>query len=223
MEKAPRFSLACLALAAVLLALQLWFLPLPGIQQDEALFLKPFLRGDAALSNLTIGGVRVPVMLMDYVGCLKTWLYWPLARVARLNAWSIRLPVCLVSMGALLLLAALARSVTNTRVALSAAALLATDATFVLTNVFDWGPVALLIAGTLGVIALLVRFGQSGGKGALGAAGLLAGVLLWSKAIFVFPLAGILIACVAIYPRSVWRRRAIRWSGRRETPRRTGN
>src|ERR1035441_438384 len=77
----PVFWCACLVAAAGLLAIEMSFLTLPGIQQDEALFLQPFLHGGWSLFSVAIGGSRLPVMLMDYIGCLKTWLYWPIFQI----------------------------------------------------------------------------------------------------------------------------------------------
>jgi hypothetical protein len=200
------FWCACLAIAAALLAIELSFLTLPGIQQDEALFVRPFLAGESALFNLHVGNFRAPVMLMDYIGCLKTWLYWPVFRTWPPGVWPVRLPVCLASIWTLLLFAGLTRRIGGVRVAIGAAILLAGDASFVFTDVFDWGPVALLLTGALGFLALLERFGESGSRPLLAAAFALAGAMLWYKAVFAFPMAGILIACAAVFPRRLWQR-----------------
>ncbi len=200
------FWCACIAIAAALLLIEVSFLTLPGIQQDEALFVRPFLHGDSALYHVQLGSLRAPVMLMDYIGCLKTWLYWPVFRVWRPGVWSMRLPACLISVGTLLLFAAFTRRIGGGRVAVGAAILLAADASFVFTNVFDWGPVALLLAGSLGFLALLKRFGERGSRLFLAAAFALAGTMLWYKAIFAFPMAGILVACAVVFPRRLQER-----------------
>jgi hypothetical protein len=145
-------------------------------------------------------------MLMDYVGSLKTLLLWPLFQIWHPGVWSIRLPVCLISAGTLLLFALIVARVADTRVALGAALLLAPDASFIFTNTFDWGPVALLLLGALGFLALFVRFARSGSSFALSAAFLLAGVMLWYKVIFAFPLVGVLIASASVFPRRTWGR-----------------
>lgn len=197
---------ACIVLATALLAAELCFLALPGIQQDEALFVRPFLQGETTLYSLNVGGLHVPAMLMDYIGCLKTWLYWPVFNIWPPGVWSVRLPMCLFSIGTLLLFASLARKVAGDWAAIGSAVLLAFDATFLLTNVFDWGPVALLLAGALGFLALLIRFNDSGNKFILSAAFLLAGAMLWYKAIFIFELTGILAGCALVFPRRLFQR-----------------
>jgi hypothetical protein len=206
MRSGRLFWCACIAVAAALLLIELSFLTLPGIQQDEALFVRPFLNGGSVAYSLKLGNLLAPAMLMDYIGALKTWLYWPVFRMWRPGVWSMRLPVCLLSLGTLLLFAALVRRIGGSRVAIGAAILLAADAPFVLTNVFDWGPVALLLAGAVGFVTLLVRFEESGSKPVLAAAFALAGLMLWYKAVFAFPMAGILIACGVVFPRRLRRR-----------------
>jgi hypothetical protein len=88
-------------------------------------------------------------------------------------------------------------------VACVATALLATDVLYVLTTGLDWGPVALqhlfLIAGAL----LLFSFHKSGKRLHLGAAFLLFGLGLWDKAVFFWPLAGLTVAAIVVFPREL--------------------
>jgi hypothetical protein len=171
-----------------LLIVELIFLPLPGLQQDEVLFVRPFLHGNAPA-----------LMLMDYVGALKSWLYWPIFRLWSPGVWSVRLPVCLVSATTLLVLAALVLRVAGPVAAILASLLLASDASFILTNVFDWGPVALLLLASVAILALGQRFLVSGKVAWLAAASLIAGLSLWNKAAFTFPLAGMAIGGLVCY------------------------
>jgi 4-amino-4-deoxy-L-arabinose transferase-like glycosyltransferase len=200
-----KYSYGLWSLGALLLALQFSFLAGPGIQEDEALFVAPFLRRAAALYEWGFGGLRVPVMAMDYLGALKSWVYWPVFQVWHPGVWSMRVPVCLLSVATLLLFADLARRVAGRRVALAAAAILATDAVFVLMNVFDMGPVCLLLLATVGFLNLIARFATSEDGRFLGAAFLVAGLALWYKAVFLFPLVGMLLALVVAYPAAVRR------------------
>jgi 4-amino-4-deoxy-L-arabinose transferase-like glycosyltransferase len=199
-----RFRYRVWLVGAALLALQLLFLAGPGIQEDEALFVTPFLRGNPSLYEWHAGRFHIPVMSMDYLGGLKSWLYWPIFRLWEPNVWSMRLPVCLLSVVTLLLFADLARRAAGRRVALAAAVFLATDAVFVLINVFDM-TVCLLLLGTVAFLGLLQRFAASGDKRLLGAAFLVAGLALWYKAIFLFPLAAMLLAFAVAYPAAVRR------------------
>jgi hypothetical protein len=196
--------------AILLITIEFVFLPLPGIQSDEALFTKPFLHGAPIEYAVTLGAARVPVMLLDYIGGLKTWLYWPVFRIWNPGLWSIRLPVCISSVGTVLMFGLLVRGIAGYWVAVGSMVLLATNASFVLTNEFDWGPVALLLAGTLGFISLCCAFARTGKITSLGAAFLVAGIMVWYKAIFAFPLAGMLFASLAVFTRQLRRHATVR-------------
>src|SRR5262245_41243881 len=54
------------------------FVPLLGIEDDEALFAKGLYHPRAELYSLKRGNSQIPIMLMNYLGCLKTWLYGPI-------------------------------------------------------------------------------------------------------------------------------------------------
>ncbi len=191
-----RYCYALWLVGALLLGLQLSVLTAPGIQEDEAIFVEPFLRGASSVSKRALG-IHIPLMSMDYLGALKSWLYWPVFSVWHPGVWSMRLPVCALSLLTLLLFADVARRVAGRRVALAAALLLATDAVYVLINVFDM-TVCLLLLGTVAFLRLLQR-------GWVGPAFLVAGLALWYKAIFLFPLAAMLLAFPIAYPADVRR------------------
>jgi 4-amino-4-deoxy-L-arabinose transferase-like glycosyltransferase len=200
----PRFRYRILLEGAALLTLQLLFLTGPGIEEDEALFVGPFVDKAPALYEWHAGHFRIPVMTMDYIGALKSWLYWPIFRLWSPNVWSMRLPVCLLSVVTLVVFADVVRRAAGSRVALAAAMFLATDAVFVLINVFDM-TVCLLLLGTVAFLNLLQRFEASGKRRFLAAAFLVVGLTLWYKAVFIFPLAAMLVALPVAYPSKVWR------------------
>ncbi len=193
-----RFWPSMAFLAVLLFSLEVLFLPLAGIQADEVLFVTPFLKGAAPLYSWHVGSIQIPVMIMDYIGALKTWLYAPLFSVWPPGVWSIRLPPCLVSIATLVVFADAARRVAGESTALLAVLFLATDAPFVLTNVYDWGPVSLLLLGTVSCVNLFIRYGQSGSMKCWCAAFLVAGIATWYKAIFIFPFMASL-AAIAIF------------------------
>lgn len=200
----PRFRYRIWLVGAALLALQLFFLTGPGIEEDEALFVGPFVDSAPSLYEWHLGHHRIPVMTMDYIGALKSWLYWPIFHLFNPNVWSMRLPVCLLSIVTVLLFADVVRRAAGSRVALAAAVFLATDAVFVLINVYDM-TVCLLLLATVAFLNLLQRFEDSGKHRFLAAAFLVAGLALWYKAIFIFPLAAMLLAVAGAYPAEVRR------------------
>ena len=74
------------------------------------------------------------------------------------------------------------------------AALLATDAVFLLTTTMDWGPNALQHLLLVGALFLLVRSYQGRRLGDIVAAMFLLGLAVWNKAIFLWILVGLLLA-----------------------------
>jgi 4-amino-4-deoxy-L-arabinose transferase-like glycosyltransferase len=157
--------------AILFILLSVLMIPYAGVQDDESLFALPFWEPMGRRYELRIFHQHLPLMLMSYLGTLKTALYWPLFKIFGSGIWVVRLPMVLVGAVTVyffykLLLRCGSRPVFA---AASGAFLLATDPTFVLTDTFDWGPVALehllLVAGCY----LLVRFQQSAqaaGRGA---------------------------------------------------------
>ena len=120
--------------------------PYPGLQADEVVFVTPFYswKHTAICVAFWIAS-QIPVMSVDYLGTLKSLLYWPVFKIWAPNDWSIRVPVCMVSVGTLLIFGSLVRRAAGPGIAILACLLLASDCSFIFVNVFDWGPVSLLL------------------------------------------------------------------------------
>jgi 4-amino-4-deoxy-L-arabinose transferase-like glycosyltransferase len=181
------------------------FAPWLGLQNDEALFATGLYQ-PAGLENWRwVFGHKVPLMVMTYLGALKSWLYAPIFHFWTPSAYAVRLPMAVAGAGTVWLFFALMRRVSPARAALLGTILLATDASFLLTTYFDWGPVALqhllLTAGVL----LLAVFGQECRISALAAGCFCLGLGLWDKALFSWMLGGLAVAAVTVYPRELVR------------------
>ena len=140
-------------------------------------------------------------MMMSYLGSFKSFFYLPIFEIFGANVWSIRLPMVLVGAVTIFVFYKLLQESLGTRAALLGVFLLATDPLFLMTNTFDWGPVALehvlLVTGCWA----LYRFGTQDGKKWLATGCFLFGVAFWNKAIFVWALAGLSAATVvALWP-----------------------
>ncbi len=185
-------------------ALGLLVIQYPGAQYDEVLFVSA-IHAPAEIEYVLptpLGGV--PVMLMTYVGTLKAALYAPILWLAGSGHLTLRLPVLAFGAVSIGLFFLALRRVTNTRVAILSSLLLATDAIYLLTCVFDWGPVALQHLLVTAALYALVRFAQEDQGRWLFAGALFAGLALWDKALFIWLLAGISAAAAVIYPRELW-------------------
>jgi 4-amino-4-deoxy-L-arabinose transferase-like glycosyltransferase len=181
-------------------------IPYPGLQNDELFFSGPIFASNAAFYNIEIGAMKIPVMVMSYTGALKTWLYQGLFAFLAPTEWSVRIPVLLMGMGTIWLTWVWVRRLAGERAAAIAAILLSTDALFQLTNTFDWGPVALQHVLLMGGLLAFDSWLRSDSKRFLALACFLWGLGLWDKALLIWPLAGLGVAALCIYPRETLRR-----------------
>lgn len=180
------------------------FIPLLGIEDDETLFVDAILRPRAELYSLHLGHSHVPLMLMTYVGALKSLIYGPLFRWFGTGIRVLREPMLLAGVASLFLFFELLRRVAGLRAAYIGCGLLAVDSLYLLTTCFDWGPVALqhlLLTG--GVLMVIVYF-QSGRGRYLAAGGCLLGLALWDKALAIWLLSGMGVAAIVTFPRQIF-------------------
>jgi 4-amino-4-deoxy-L-arabinose transferase-like glycosyltransferase len=118
-------------------------------------------------------------MVMTYIGSLKTLLYWPIFRIFGTSPWTLRLPVILLGAVTIFVFFHLARVSAGAWAAAIGALLLATDPVFLLTDTFDWGPVALEHVFLVTGCWFLYRFGSHKGPSAR-MWDLAAGFLCWA-------------------------------------------
>lgn len=208
-------NLAALAACTFFVLAGLAFIPLLGIQNDEALFATAIYEPLGMEDFRWVFGRKLPTMVMSYVGALKSWLYTPIFHFWPPSPASLRVPVLLAAAAALLLFFAFFRRAAGPRAALAALILLAADPLFLLTATFDWGPVAIqhLLFGA--ALFLLLRWHQRKHAGWASLAGgfFLLGLAFWNKAIFSWMLAGLGAASVFVFPREVWRAFTLRRLG----------
>jgi 4-amino-4-deoxy-L-arabinose transferase-like glycosyltransferase len=178
--------LGCCLFAALGLAL----IPYAGVEDDEALLTAPLYQPIPREFRIRVFHHNIPLMIMSYIGALKTVLYWPILGLFAPNAFSLRVPMVLVGVLTILIFYRLAASISDARAALLASLLLATDPTFLLTETFDWGPVALehllLVTGSLMIVRRRLALGC-----------FFFGLALWNKATFVWAFAGLVAGVVA--------------------------
>jgi 4-amino-4-deoxy-L-arabinose transferase-like glycosyltransferase len=142
-------------------------------------------------------------MLMSYVGALKSWVYGPILRIFGISLTTLRFPTLLAGVASIWLFFLLMRRVGGNRAAAIAAVLLATDAQYLLTSCFDWGPVAFQHLLLTGGVLLLVRFYQEKSEAALAGGCFLFGLALWDKALAVWLLSGLAVGGAVTFPRQI--------------------
>ncbi len=190
---APLFSVLVFGVAGLAL------IPYPGLQNDEVFFTRPLYLPGGSFYQIEAGAWKIPLMVMSYTGALKTWIYAGLFQIFEPSEWSVRVPMLIAGMATIWLTWSWTRRVAGDRAAAITAALLATDAVFLMTNTFDWGPVALQHLLLMSGLAVL----QSKRTGL---AFFLWGLGLWDKALFIWPLAGLGVAAAIVYPGELMRR-----------------
>lgn len=179
------------------------FIPRLGMQNDEALFAAPWYQPREEGYTLHLGHTRLPLMLMNYLGTLKSWIYRPLFRWFGTGPRVTRIPALLAGVASLWLFYLLLRRVAGERAAIIGCGLLATDAIYLLSSSFDWGPVALQHLLVVGGLLLLVKFWQERRESALAAGFFLLGLAAWDKALAVWSLSGFGVAALIVLPRQI--------------------
>jgi hypothetical protein len=175
-----------------------------GIQNDEALFATPLFELPAALYSWHIGHFQIPIMLMSYLGCLKTLLYRPIFRVFGTGVYATREPALLMGAASIWLFYLLLQRMAGPRAACIGCGLVAADSLYLLTTCFDWGPVALQHLLIVGGVLLLTRFYQSMSSVPLAAGFFFLGLALWDKALAIWMLGGLGIAGILTFPRQIF-------------------
>jgi hypothetical protein len=181
----------------------------PGLQGDEAFFLIAIRQPETTAYSLDVPGLGVvSLMINSYVGTIKAGI---LALLFRMGGPSV-VAARLFGLGALLLSGALfyrlvRRFAPRGWAWLFAAALLL-DPSYAVTSILDWGPVALQHIFLLLVLLGLLRAIEHRSSFWAWVAGLCAGLGMWDKALFVFPLFG---AAVALLLLSAWNGRWREW------------
>jgi hypothetical protein len=189
----------------IFLLLAQQFIPYPGLQNDEVLFAQPLYRQGTVVYQRDIAGVQAPLMLLDYLGALKSWVYQPIFEYWKPSPGAVRWPVTLICALTIGIFFQLVRFLHTSLAAGIGALLLATDSSYVLTGIFDWGPVCLQHFLLLSALTLAFRFHQTGKSWMLGAAAFCAGLGVWDKALFFWPLTGCAVAVAAVFPRELRR------------------
>ena len=179
------------------------FIPYAGLQNDELLFAGAIYAPLGSQYSVSVLGHQIPTMLMSYLGTLKAWIYNPIFYFWPPSPWSVRIPVLLIGTLSVWVFFRLVRNTVGIRAALVATALLATDASYILTTCLDWGPVALQHLLLLSGLFLLWRFHDSDNPLYLGAGSFVFGLAMWDKALFSWCFVGLGVATIVVFPRAL--------------------
>jgi hypothetical protein len=180
-------------------------IPYIGIQTDEAIFSTVLFDSPNHWFALSVFKKKIPLMVMSYLGTVKSAIYWLIWMVFPPSVYSLRVPSLLIGVASLPVFYLFLRRITDTRVALTASALLSTDTSYILTSTLDWGPVAIQHLTFLGGVYFTVKSIQDNNLRALAAAGFCFGLGFWDKALMVWMLSAAVVACAVVFHQEIKR------------------
>ena len=113
-----------------------------GLSYDESLFINASILKDETtfISKHRFG---IPIMVMDYIGALKSWIYNPIFKIFGVNIFSIRVPMIMLMYLNLYLIYKVSVKYFDKIVVYSLLILLFTDLTFNGLHRIDHGPSAI--------------------------------------------------------------------------------
>ena len=190
-------------LALCFVASGLLFVPRLGIEVDEAIVANGIYPHGAPWYAWRIGNIEIPVMLITYLGAVKTWFYSVLFLFTPPRPMSLRLPTLLLAAGSLWLFFAFLDKTVNRRAGWIGTLLLATDSSYLLMNTVDYGPVTIQFVLKLAALVLLVKFHRAGKRAHLAGAFFLLGLAMWDKAVFAWVLFGFAAGALTVFPREI--------------------
>jgi 4-amino-4-deoxy-L-arabinose transferase-like glycosyltransferase len=144
---------------------------------------------------------QIPLMVIPYIGALKSWMMKAVIGVFGPSVVAIRLPGVTLGTVTIYLFSLLLRRICGREAALVGTALLATDPVFGMTTKWDWGPVVLQHLLLVGALYQVAAFVDTRRPGRLGLAGVLLGLAVWDKAVFVWMLGGLVVSTVVVLRR----------------------
>ena len=192
----PLLTIALVLLAA--LAVGVALVRTVGLQYDEALFVNGAIDPDTS-QFVTVRLGPVPIMLMDYIGALKAWVFAPVFAVFGVSLESIRLPMVLLFLATIAVAARFLWSRTSPWFAALAAVLLATEPAFTMMSRDDWGPVA--ISGFLRVVlaVAIVAVAEGARRRWIAVAVVATALGLFNKLDFAIGALGVLLAALVAF------------------------
>jgi 4-amino-4-deoxy-L-arabinose transferase-like glycosyltransferase len=199
------FRVPAIAACLLFFAVGATFVSHLGLQNDEALFANGIFKPYAVTYSFQIGHSRLPVMLMSYLGTLKSWIYRPIFQLFGTGVAAMRVPMLIAGAASIWIFYLLLRRIAGVRAGLVGCGLLAADSLYLLTTCFDWGPVALQHLLIVSGMWLLVRFYQERSQSWLAWGCFLLGMAMWDKALAAWMISGIGLALLLVMPKQIFR------------------
>jgi hypothetical protein len=171
----------------------------PGLYYDEALFVNAASGGvtDLFIHKRLAG---IPIMLMPYIGALKSWLYFPIFQLFGIDFVTIRLPVVLLGALALGLTWRYVQQQFGTLPAALFILMAAVEPSVVFHSRLDWGPTVLMMVFRGGLLLALTNWFATGEKRYLMWALICVGLGVFDKLNFLWIATSAFAAGILVYP-----------------------
>lgn len=127
---------------------------------DEALFCNAALGIDPDLF-LFVKYKGFPILLMDYIGALKAWIYMPIFKIFGVSIWTIRFPMVILTAGSLWLIHKILSHVWTSTIAGFTVLYLSLDVSFLYYTKIDTGPNAIELFLKLCIVYQFLLFIKS--------------------------------------------------------------
>lgn len=116
----------------------------PGLYYDEVDFVNAALGGTANSNFITQRIFGVPVMIMPYIGALKSAIYYPVFLFFGVSVLTIRLPAIILGALALFIWYKVSKLIFREKLySLLLIVLMALDPAYIFQSKLDWGPIVL--------------------------------------------------------------------------------
>jgi hypothetical protein len=203
---------------ATYVVLATWQIDLPGLNYDELIQLTPalaFAKGGLGSavdvipkSELHLFGHALPLMILPYLGAVKTIAFVPVAAVFGISPESVRIFTVAVGATALVATYAFAQRLfpQGRVVAALTAVLLATDPSFVFYSRVDFAPTVFMLLLKAVALWALCGWWRSGKRAPLVVGAFCLGLGVYDKTDFLWIVAAVLAAALVVDPGAVRRR-----------------
>ncbi|MGA1035774.1 MAG: hypothetical protein ACO3VI_10700, partial [Ilumatobacteraceae bacterium] len=162
--------------SVTIIIVAVWFvgglllIPRFGLHYDEALFINAATDGLVNSSEELFIRSRflgLPVLLMDYIGALKSWIFAPIFLAVEPSTWSVRVPTLLGAAGGIWITTRAVEGQLQNLLRPTLAAVLATSISPTLLLTFDIGPSVIAFVCRSLLILILVKVARDPNLNAL--------------------------------------------------------
>jgi hypothetical protein len=206
----PVASLIVSTAALGFMVVATWNVALPGLYYDELITTVPsldFAKGPfpsavswVPESQVWIHGHSIPLMIMSYIGAVKTIIYVPVATLFGFTPESLRYFAIIIAALSLVTTFAFAKRLFDPAVAAATIVLLASDPSFIFYSRTDLGPFVLMMLLKTVALWQLTVWWKTGRNTPLFVGFLALGIGVYDKADFIWVIGAVIIAALIVSP-----------------------